>query len=202
MNRWMLATLVLRNRVRQEGLTEYLLRIGPLSILNVLLLAAMFTTAKGTSLDVGLLAAQYVYFVPLLALSAAVGTWEEELFAGLGERYLLRPSWLWRTRFVTATVECVVPAVFFVVLIALSSGADRWAQCQSTGAAVVQSGARRPTGARAPSAPSSTSPRTGERRRRGGDLTRRWYPRPAQGGPGVGRVRPYAARRSGPALRR
>ncbi|MGC4792167.1 hypothetical protein ACLQ22_30635 [Micromonospora sp. DT178] len=126
MNSWNMATLVLRNRIRQEGLTQYLLRVGPLNLLNVLLLAAVFTTAKGRSLDVDLLADQYVYFIPLLALSAAVGTWEVELFAGLGESYLLRPSWLWPTRLVSATVECVVPLVFFVVLISLSSAADRW----------------------------------------------------------------------------
>ncbi|WP_328341079.1 hypothetical protein [Micromonospora sp. NBC_00421] len=126
MNRWRLATLVLRNRIRQEGLTPYLLRIGPLSMLNVLLLAAMFTTANGRSLDLGLLADQYVYFVPLLALSAAVGTWEVELFAGLGEHYLLRPSWVWPTRLVSATVECIVPLVFFVLLIMLTPGGRRW----------------------------------------------------------------------------
>lgn len=126
MNRWKLAALVLRNRVRQEGTAQYLLRIGPLSVLNVLLLAAVFTTAKGNSLDADLLAQQYVYFIPLLALSAAVGTWEVELFAGLGESYLLRPSWVWQTRFVSSLVECLIPFAFFVILIAASSQVDRW----------------------------------------------------------------------------
>ncbi|MFF5176352.1 hypothetical protein ACFY3U_27545 [Micromonospora sp. NPDC000089] len=126
MNRWVLAVLVWRNRVRQEGLAQYLLRIGPLSMLNVFLLAAVFTTANRRSLDVDLLTDQYVYFIPLLALSAAVGTWEVELFAGLGEWYLVRPAWVWPTRLLSGAAECLVPVIFFVVLIVVSSDPHRW----------------------------------------------------------------------------
>lgn len=115
-----MADLMVRNQVRKEGGWQFLSRIGPLNILNVLLLSAMFTTAARTSFDLDLLAAQYGYFVPLLALTASTGSWQVELFSGIGEKYLLRARWVWCTRAFTTLVECSLPFTMFVVLIVIS----------------------------------------------------------------------------------
>ncbi|MBA0053683.1 hypothetical protein E0L36_23300 [Streptomyces sp. AJS327] len=118
------ATLVLRNRVRHEGRGQFLGRIAVLSLLNVLLLGALFTTASGASFELGMLAEQYGYFVPLLTLMAAVGTWEIELWAGVGESYLRNPTWVWPTRLLLTLVEVAVPFVFFVVTLLAVGGPD------------------------------------------------------------------------------
>ncbi|MFJ6943280.1 hypothetical protein ACISU4_01230 [Streptomyces wuyuanensis] len=136
-----MAELVLRNRVRKEGSGQFISRISVLALLNILLLSALFTTASGRSLDLGMLAQQYGYFVPLLALSAAVGSWEVELFAGLGEAYLQRPRWVWPTRLLVTTVECSVPFVFFVVLTFTTGGPDTLPHLLTMTAMLVSFGA-------------------------------------------------------------
>ncbi|MEU6573880.1 hypothetical protein [Streptomyces sp. NPDC046805] len=123
MTTWRMSLLVLRHRIRREGRSSYLLRISVLAVLNTLLLSGLFTTVSGHAFDFGLLSEQYGYFIPLTALSAAVGSWETELFSGLGERYLGHPSWVWRTRLLSVAVECAVPFLLFAVGLA-ATGAD------------------------------------------------------------------------------
>lgn len=92
----------------------------PLGLLNVALLFALFTTAGGQPFSLSLLAAQYGYFIPLLAMSAAVGSWEIELFGGIGEEYLLRNRWILPSRLLSSLAECLVPCGLFIVLVATS----------------------------------------------------------------------------------
>ncbi|WP_336047949.1 hypothetical protein [Streptomyces sp. CA2R101] len=121
---WTMAELVLRNRIRREGTGQFLSRITLLALLNILLLSALFTTTSGHSFNFALLSQQYGYFLPLLALQAAVGAWEVELFAGVGEAYLQRPKWVWPTRLLTTAVECAIPYALFIVLIVAVGGPD------------------------------------------------------------------------------
>jgi hypothetical protein len=95
--------------------------VAPLGLLNVALLFALFTTAGGQPFSLTLLATQYGYFIPLLAMSAAVGSWETELFAGIGEEYLLRSRWILPSRLLSSLVECLVPCALFILLVATSS---------------------------------------------------------------------------------
>ncbi|MCF1598465.1 hypothetical protein [Streptomyces muensis] len=119
-----MAELVLRNRIRREGVSQFLLRVSVLALLNILLLSALFTTASGSSFEFDTVARQYGYFVPLLVLSAAVGSWEIELFAGIGESYLQHPKWMWPTRLLVTLVECLVPVAFFAVITVTAGGPD------------------------------------------------------------------------------
>lgn len=112
--------LLLLARVRQEGTSQFLVRVVPLSLLNVLLLFAVLATADGRGFDLIGFTLQYGYFVPMTALSAAVGTWEVELVAGVAEEFLLRPSrGLW-ARLLTSPVEALPPFALFAVLILLA----------------------------------------------------------------------------------
>ncbi|MFI9645043.1 hypothetical protein ACIHAA_01910 [Streptomyces sp. NPDC052040] len=120
MNTRGLARLLLVSRIRQEGASQFLLRVAPLSLLNILLLFAIFTTADGHALDLTTLTLQYGYFIPLTALSAAVGTWEVELMAGVAEEFLLRPSRGLRARLLTSPVEALPPFALFTVLLLLA----------------------------------------------------------------------------------
>jgi hypothetical protein len=123
MTTWRMSALVLRNRVLREGMSQYLLRVTVLALLNMLLLSGLFTTVAGSTFDFSLLARQYGYFIPLTALSATVGSWEIELFAGLGERYLGHPGWVWRTRLLTTAAECAAPFLLFTIgLVATGAG--------------------------------------------------------------------------------
>ncbi|WP_307665681.1 hypothetical protein [Streptomyces sp. V1I1] len=123
-NAWLMSRLVLRNKIRREGPGQFCSRITILALLNVVLLSALFTTASGSSFDLAMLSQQYTYFIPLLAMTAAVGSWEMELLSGVGERYLQKPSMMWPTRLLIAAVECAVPYLVFIILIGIWGGPD------------------------------------------------------------------------------
>lgn len=120
MTTWHMSSLVLRNRVRREGRPQFLLRISVLAVLNILLLSGLFATVSSQSFSMAMLAQQYTYFIPLVALSATVASWETELVSGVGERHLGHISWVWRTRLVTACVECAVPLGLFTTGLAMT----------------------------------------------------------------------------------
>jgi hypothetical protein len=113
MTTWRLSVLLVRNRTGREGVSHYLLRVSVLSVLNILLLSGLLTTVSGNAFSMARLAQQYTYFVPLVALTATVGSWETELVSGIGERYVGHTSWIWRSRLVMACVECAVPLCLF-----------------------------------------------------------------------------------------
>lgn len=124
MRTWTTAGFVLRNRVRREGYTAFLSRVTLLALLNILLLSALFTTASGNTFDFSMLAGQYVYFIPLLVLSSAVGSWEVELVSGVGERYLQHPRWVLPSRVLVIATECAAPFAFFTALLLVSGGPE------------------------------------------------------------------------------
>ncbi|MEU3015909.1 hypothetical protein ABZ635_00745 [Nocardiopsis sp. NPDC007018] len=124
MRTWTLARLVLSNRVRREGRAAFLSRVTLLALLNVLLLSALFSTASGNTLDLTLLAGQYCYFIPLLVLSSAVGSWEVELVSGVGERYLQHPFWVLPSRLLVIVTECAAPFALFTALLLATGGED------------------------------------------------------------------------------
>lgn len=131
--------LLLLAQVRQEGTSQFLVRVVPLSLLNVLLLFAVFTTADGRGFDLTGFTLQYGYFIPMTALSAAVGTWEVELLAGVAEEFLLRPSrGLW-VRLLMSPVEALPPFALFAALIICAPlpGAQRLAHLATAAGMLV-----------------------------------------------------------------
>lgn len=122
-----LAWLLLRGRVRQEGPGHYTARVVVLSLLNVVLFAAVFATAGGGRLDADTLVTQYGYFLALAGLTAGVGAWETEVFAGVADQYLLHPWRALAARLLVGLVESSATAVLFAVLLLCSPavGVDR-----------------------------------------------------------------------------
>lgn len=121
---FLLASTVFRNHVAQQGRWTYLLKTVPLCFLNILILSTLFSTARGTAVSLELFASQYTYFVPLLALTSAVGSWETELLTGIGEEYLLRPSRVLSSRLFIAAVEGAFPVALFAGLLVATRNID------------------------------------------------------------------------------
>lgn len=113
------AWLVFKNSVDQVGLGSYIFKVGPLAVLNIVLLTLLFAPATWASMDefVAFLARHYVYFIPLYALSAGLGYWEIELLDGISESYLLGDEVLFSTRVFQVLAEMIVPATFFSILL-------------------------------------------------------------------------------------
>ncbi len=124
-----LTRLLLVGRVRQEGPVHYGARVVLLALLNVLLLASVFATAGGRSVGAATLVDQYVYFIPLTALTAGVGAWDTEVFAGLADHYLLHPLRALTARLLVGLVESAAPTALFTVLL-LTSERTREARAQ------------------------------------------------------------------------
>jgi hypothetical protein len=114
--------LVFKNNVDQVGLGSYLLKIGPLAFLNIILLSFLFSTTRTAEFTVALIMNQYIYFIPLLALSAGIGTWETELFEGVGEMYILYPRLVMISRLIQVLVEMLTPCGFFIALLLYGGG--------------------------------------------------------------------------------
>ncbi|SDT68096.1 hypothetical protein [Actinoplanes derwentensis] len=118
---WRLTRLLLVNRLRQEGAARWVERVVVLNLLNIFVLAAVFATAGGRRLAPDILVTQYSYFIPLAALTAGVGAWETELFAGLADEYLLRPGRGLAARLLLGLVESAAPVVLFLTLLLTSA---------------------------------------------------------------------------------
>ncbi len=112
-----LAYLSWKNMVDTAGIGTYLSRVTLLPLMNILLLSTLFTTAKGMNLTMSQLSYQYIYFVPLFSLSAAVSSWEIELINNLGEEYLLHSENIILTRCLQIFAECFFTLVFFTSLL-------------------------------------------------------------------------------------
>ncbi|MFG2983264.1 hypothetical protein ACGFYQ_18790 [Streptomyces sp. NPDC048258] len=125
MKTWTLTRLILLNRARQEGGWQFAARLVPLSLGNILLLFAIFTGASGRGPDLDALALQYGYFIPLTALSAAVGTWEVELFAGVADEYILRPARVMAARVLVGLAESLAPFALFLTVLLVVPVPDR-----------------------------------------------------------------------------
>ncbi len=104
------------------GVGSYVFKVGPLALMNILLLSFLFSTVHESTLSVSVLMNQYTYFIPLCALSAAIGTWETELFESLGEMYVLEPHLVLSSRLLQVMVELIVPCGFFLILQAIGGG--------------------------------------------------------------------------------
>lgn len=117
---FMLAYLPFKNQIDQTGRVSYGLKVTVFSFLNILLLATLFTRNHGDSLSLELLAAQYIYFIPLIAMSAAVGSFETELYSGIAENLQFAYRQIFITRLFSLSVELIVPFLFYAVLFVLT----------------------------------------------------------------------------------
>ena len=112
-----LARCLVENRWREAGAGGFLSQVGPLALMNILVVGCLFSSARPEGLSLGSFALNYVYFVPLFSFLAAVNSFDAELFAGLGEQVLLGGGAMLRARLLLVVLELAVPSAFFLGLL-------------------------------------------------------------------------------------
>lgn len=128
MKNWLLQNkLLAKSAIDQSGWRTFTLRTTLFTCLNILMIALILhPVPPGTSIWT-YLASLYIYFLPMLALSAAVGSFEIELFSGTGEWLLLSTGAWWRGRLLVMLLEMMVPiAVFAALFIYAGSPWQQW----------------------------------------------------------------------------
>ncbi len=112
--------LTLKNAVDQIGFWTFISKVTLLRMLNILVLSVIFTTTNHRTIGSEQLALGYSYFIPLIALSAAVAAWETELLANLSEDYVIHNVSMFWTRTATIVAECAFISTLFIALILYS----------------------------------------------------------------------------------
>lgn len=117
MRGWLLQNgLLAKNAIDHSGSGTFALRNTLFSCLNLLVIALILHPVPEGKSIWEYMASTYVYFLPMLTLSAAVGSYEIELFSGTGEWLLLSPGSWWRGRMLSVFLEVAAPVAVFVAL--------------------------------------------------------------------------------------
>ena len=112
--------LVLKNHIDQMGLKTYLFKISGLNFISIILLMTILSN-QNDIFTIQTLAPQYVYFIPLLALSSTLSSWEIELFSLMNEEYILHSDIIIPTRLFLSFLESFFPCSLFIALIYYSN---------------------------------------------------------------------------------
>lgn len=108
--------LLFKNTLDQNGVFAFSVRITLFSWLNLIMIALILHPLPEQTELWPYLGSQYIYFLPMLSISAAIASFETELFAGTGEWLLLSAQAARTSRLLKIAAELFVPVLTFIAL--------------------------------------------------------------------------------------